>query len=67
MQPGSFASILACPQHIWLAGNLETAWFVVDGVTSGVIRSPKPEPQSCGTNQAMVSEWADINPLILPG
>src|SRR5260370_16175616 len=45
---GSFASVLACPQHVRLGGNLGNAGcpvLPVEGIDLGVIQVPKPEPR----------------------
>src|ERR1700732_1590879 len=45
---GSFASILACPRHVRLGGNLRNAGcpvLPVEGIGLDVIQAPKPEPR----------------------
>ena len=63
---GSFASILACPRHVRLGGNLGNAGcpvLPVEGVGLDVIQAPKPEPRIM-RYELTDFEWAAIRSFL---
>jgi hypothetical protein len=65
---GSFASVLAYPQHVRLGGNLGNAGFPVlpvEGIGLDVIQAPKPEPPIMWY-ELTDFEWAAVRSFLPP-